>query len=216
MTDDDYDDDGELIPARRRKGEGGKLASEGGFSSGRRLTGVEWAEIVSYWEMGTKTLEELAVQYGKHPGSLQARLKGAGIVKGSRAVEAGDIVRAKVLGRAEIDAKRVVETKEQHYAYSEALAKLTMKIVIEAQSAPGGLAAVEDRLKTLERAAKIVSVTRAERWRILGLEKIMEQPGEIPELYVSEMTQADIDKARRQFDNEDLDDVVSLGETAKK
>lgn len=209
---DDRDEDVGPVKPSRRKAADGRTAAEGGFATGRRLTDVEWAEIVSYWEMGTKTLAELSIQYGKHPLSIQQRLKKAGIVKGSKAYEAGDIVRSNILGKAEIDAKRVVETKEQHYAYSEALAKLTMKLVIEGQSKPGGLASVEDSIKTLERAAKVVAVTRAERWRILGLDKIEDTPADIPHLMVGEMTAEDIKRAQNQFNSEDLEDVVSLGE----
>lgn len=212
-------DQEELLDIDDEGPEDGDSSEESSESTGikypnrkRPLTDVEWAEIRAYWELGTKSLGDLAKMYNRSAPTIWSRLKREKIKKGIRAVEAGNIVRSKVLGRADIDAKRAVETKEQHYAYAEALAKLAMKIIVDAKADNRKLSSVEGDLKSLERASNIVARARDERWKILGLDKIIDKDSDLPDLVVTEMTPKDIQKAREQFDDKELDDVVTLDE----
>ena len=179
--------------------------------NGQRLTATQWEEIKAHWAMGTKTIDELGRMYQKDAVHLWRRLRDAGIKKGQDAPQAGDNVRAAVIDQSKTDARRIVETKEQSYAYVEGLSKLIMSKIVDANR-NGKLGSIEGEIKTLERAMNAIARGRSERWVLLGLDKLKDDDAEIPELIVQEMTAKEIEKAKRQFNQSELDDVVNLGE----
>lgn len=184
-------------------------------SPGKRLTPAEWEEVKTLWELGTVTLAELQDRFGVRSDTLQKRLKGEGVVKGARAAEMGAIAEDVAKDTAVINAKRVADTKESHYSYAEALAKLVMQEVVETKKNKKPIALADANLAALNKAAKTLEVIRKERYTILGLDKEDGDPDDIPELMISEMTEEqirDIQAAMRSQEEIDLnfddDDVV--------
>lgn len=187
----------------------GELDAAGG-DAGRvdraRLTDAEWERVKALWESGTVKLRELAEEFGVRIDSLQKRLKAEGVVKGARAYEQGEAVREKVKSDAERQVERIGHTKEQHYQYTEALAKLTMQTVLDARSGHKSFGSVDADLAALGKAMKVIALARQERYALLGLDKEDANPDELPELLVSELTPDQIEKIRRGMEQNHVDD----------
>lgn len=155
--------------------------------SAKRLSPADWAQIKEFWELGTHSLQQLSDMFGIRRGSIHEKLKRDGVQKGSRAAEVAAMANSKVEEEAEKRVKRISETKEQHYQWSEALGKLVMNTVINAKN-NGRLMTADPDLTALNKAAKTLEVVRKERWAILGLDKEDGDPEDIPEFMISELT----------------------------
>lgn len=177
-------------------------------AGGRHLKPAEWETIKALYEAGTATIDELATQFEVKPDTLRKRLKREGVVKGSRSEQVAEAAASAAADAAREQAERMVrrigETKEQHYQYAEAIAKVTMKTIVAAQNKGQALAAIEGDLSALQRAMKTLETARKERWAILGLDNDDGNPEDVPELLVSELTEEqvrEIQEQMRQGDN---------------
>lgn len=177
--------------------------------STRRLTPTDWAHIVTMFERGEKNIRELAEQFGVSSQAIHKGLKSRGIKKGSRLSEVtGDIDNA---AREERE-RRVKQANQQVESYAkwyDVIAKLTMKKVIEGSQTPGGIAAHNADLLALKNATGIVEKARNESWAILGIEDLLGENAELPDLNVGEYTPEELERIREANEEsylETLDD----------
>lgn len=179
-----------------------------------RLTGKQWAEIEALWECGEVTIEDLAAKYGKSKTCFTRHFSKHKIMKGSKLRKAAikESVAASVNDESVI-AKRIKETKDDHYKMAAALGKLTWAEIMKARADKIPYSAIKDNLKALESAANILMKTRMERFAVLGLDKENHMDSdELPELLISELTAEQIEEMRKRRDEgDDLDDLDDLG-----
>lgn len=173
-----------------------------------RFTPAEWEEAKAMWEMGAATLEDIAKKFNKSVPGLSRRFSKEGIERGCKKHLINDQINKEITDANTRNLRKMIQTKEDHYAWSEVIAKMAMTEVINARKSQKPLGAIMPALKTLATAAKILSSTRVERWEILGLNKEIEDPQDLPQLVIAELTPeqiAEINKNTSKFVPEDLD-----------
>jgi len=158
----------------------------------KTLTPLEYGKAKRLYELGSSTLTELAEQFGVKPQSLHERFGRDGVVKGSRVAEVLEKMDTAISNEAEVSARRITETKEQHYKYAEAIAKMTMQSIINARSNGKAISTADADISALGKAAKALEITRRERYTLLGLDSDGIDPNEIDEILITEMTQEQI------------------------
>lgn len=183
----------------------------------KRLSVAEWEQVKTMWEMGTATLAELSRNFGVRADTIQKRLKAEGIQKGARAGEVGAAVGEEIANQAVVNTRRINQTKEDHYSYAEALAKMTMNEIISARRDRKPLAQVDANIAALNKAAKTLQILRSERYALLGLDKEDGDPDDIPELLISELTPEHIIEIQARLraegsQNDELEGLDDLGD----
>lgn len=177
-------------------------------------------EAKDLWESGKHTLNDIAAKIGVPAPTLQRALRAAGSRKGSRAVVIAGEEKSVEARIDELQVRRIGETKEQHYSYAEALAKLTIDVVVTAKRNGLRFSTIDRDIAALGKAAKTMEVLRKERYAILGLDRDdMADPEDTPELMVSELTAEQIQEIRAQIeqglvDEDDLPDVGDIVDTS--
>lgn len=188
----------------------------------KRLTDAEYEQAKTIYELGTKSLQDIADMFGITRQSLWRRFKDDGIERGSRAHEMTEAIEDEAAKQAEIIAKRVTETRESHYVYAESLAKMIMATIMNSRKEGRTIASADGDLAALNKAIKGLEVLRKERYSLLGLDREDGDPNEEPELLISEMDQNMIEAVRAglstQTDNFDgidelLDSIDIVDET---
>lgn len=176
-----------------------------------RLTAQQWAEACALWESGAVTLSDLEARFGIAAETFSRKFTKHGIRKGAKADEHSQQVRNRVaeaaLGDAVVLAKRARETKEQHYDWASALARMAMHEIAMAARNKTAVASVLPNLKAISKAMDVIKAAREERFAALGLDK-GEDPNlaELPELPIVEMTAEDIEEVRRKA----MDSVLGI------
>ena len=179
----------------------------------KRLSPTEWEQLKLLWEYGDHTLTDLSDQFGIRPDTIQRRLKEDGIEKGARAHEVKNAtataMHEEMAKQAAENMKRVVETRNDHYRYAEALAKMTMSEVVEAKNSRQAIATKDANLAALNKAAKTLEVLRKERWILLGLDREDGDPEDMDELLISELSQEQIDAMQAEMRGFEYQDPLS-------
>lgn len=212
VTEDDLDDD-ILAEAEAELSESSKETSKVSY---RRMTDAEFAEAKTYWELGTKTLQEMADMYGITRPSLHERFKRAGVVRGSRAHELATAAEKETHKERDQKIERIQSTKHNHYIYAEALAKMTMETVLKARQDKRSLSSVDPDLTALNKAAKTLEVLRKERYALLDLDKPDGDDTDIPEILITELNEEQLEQiraeheaARNSANNNAVDDLLN-------
>lgn len=191
---------------------------EKGKQKFQRLTPRQWSEIETLWKSGEITLAELSQKYGKDKTTFINHFRKTGIKKGENKEEiarmAQKVAEEKAKTEAAILSDRIRRTKEEHYKYSEAIAKLTFKQVLEANNEGRQFRTISQDVKALLLAAETLKKVREERWVTLGLDKDVVDPDELPELVMSTMTEEQVEQLRnmQREDEEEMglndDDLI--------
>ncbi len=172
------------------------------------LTPAQWAEAEALWRSGEVTLEDLARRFDIRRETLSRHFARNKVVKGSEAAEharhVADKLREKALGDRMVIVDRIRETKESHYKWSDALAKLAMQALVTAQKKGMPLSTTLNDLKAVHRAAAIVQIARNERWAVLGLDKDVVDEDSLPDLIIHELTPEQIKAMQEAHDADDL------------
>lgn len=191
----------------------GELEDEAPVKS-KRLTPAEWERLKLLWEMGNHTLSKLSEEFGIRADTIQRRLSADSVQKGARAheiaQESEDAVKDELAAQATEDLRRVHATKNDHYKWAEALAKLVMGEIVEAKNAKTAIGMRDANITTLGKAAKTLEVLRKERYALLNLDKEDGDPDDIPELLVAEMTEEqikDLQASMRGVSSSPVDDL---------
>jgi hypothetical protein len=181
----------------------------------RRLTLKQWAEAEAMWESGNSIYDDLVAKFGGHVSTFERHFKRRGIVKGAKAAVVKKKVEQKLAAIAEGDAvvtaQRIRETKEDHYKFSVALARLAWNEIVVAREKKAPISVAMANLKALNMAMNVFKKTREERYSVLGLDRPDAiDVDELPELVISELTAAEVDalRARDHLDIDGLEGAV--------
>jgi hypothetical protein len=189
----------------------------------RRMTVSQRAEAIALWEAGEITLDGLAKKFGKSRQAFIRLFDKEGVKKGSKSAETTkrvtDAVEAGIVDSAAETAKRIRDTKEEHYRMANTLAKLTWKIIADAQAAGQSVGTKLNDMKALQMASNVLKTVREERYAVLGLnEKVHDDDTPLPDLVIRELTEDQI-KTMQQTPEGDPDgdfdlelDIVGEGE----
>lgn len=187
----------------------------------RRLTPSEWAKAESLYESGDYSLDMIAVEFGVHVITVQRHMKTHGIEKGSRAASIKDRVADRMAEEAEaeasVTAKRIRETKEEHYRLNQAIDKRMVREVVTADAEGRSLATSGSLIKTLKMMAETLKITRENRYTVLGIIDNDTRDDELPTLEVRDMLEEEIEEIRAKQRSEAremgiLDDEDELAE----
>lgn len=176
------------------------------------LTPKQKAEAIALWRAGEATYEQLMARFGvKSKTTFQRLFAKEGVRHGDGAKEVQQQVVAQVqkqlVDEVSIVAKRIKDTKEEHYNLSTAIAKLTGRLIMKAAQNQTTLAANKEELKALNLAILNLKLAREERFAVNDY-----IPGEkhdedtLPELGIHELTQEQIiEMAKSRGDEEDFE-----------
>lgn len=202
----------ELLPASEAR-----IAKKSGESGRRRLTPTEWETIKTIWATGNSTANELAKRFGVNPETIYLKMKKLGVKKGSEATRYTSQVRKRLEermnGPADEIADRIRETKENFYKWNKSVAMLAMKEIADARSSGRPMSAISANLKTYETATNILARTRAEQYKVLGLDEEREQVKDLPTLLISEMTAEEVEEVKSRIEENDDDDLMSAADS---
>jgi hypothetical protein len=180
----------------------------------RRMTVSQRAEAIALWEAGEITLDGLAKKFGKSRQAFIRLFDKEGVKKGSKSAETTkrvtDAVEAGIVDSAAETAKRIRDTKEEHYRMANTLAKLTWKIIADAQAAGQSVGTKLNDMKALQMASNVLKTVREERYAVLGLnEKVHDDDTPLPDLVIRELTEDQI-KTMQQTPEGDPDGDFDL------
>lgn len=169
----------------------------------RHLTTSDKAKLFSLWRQGEMTVDQLAKLFKKDRSTILRLFKDNGVVKGSdkKAVEerVQEQVQRQIVDDASVIAGRIRDTKDEHYKMANGIAKLTWKVIVDAQQAKKPMASVSGDLKALKAAAETLRIAREERYAVLGIvEGDQGDDGDLPTLAVTELTAKDIKEMNRR------------------
>lgn len=173
-----------------------ELADASEETKQKRLSPAQWEQVKLYWEMGTHTLAQLSTEFGIRADTIQRRLKADGVEKGAKAHEVAsatkDAAQDELAKQAAENLQRIHSTKDDHYKWAEAIAKLVMAEIIDAKTSKSAISLKDANITALGKAAKTLEVLRKERYAILNLDKDDGDPDEMPELIISELSEDQI------------------------
>lgn len=163
----------------------------------RHLTLAEKAEAVALWKSGTVTLDDLALRFKKDRGTFIRLFKEVGAEKGSDKAETErkvtEAVESILIDDATILAKRIKDTKEDHYKYVTGVSKLAWNVIVTAQQEKRSPATYASEMKSLEMAMRVFKLSREEKYALLGINPDDENEDKpLPDLVVQELTAQDI------------------------
>lgn len=185
----------------------------------RNLTARQWREAEAMWKSGDFTYEDLVKKFGKFKSTFERHFKKNKIKKGENADatkrQVEEKLAAAAVNEATVTAVRIRETKEDHYKMASAIAKLTWNEILKTKQDGVPIAIAMNNIKTLDVAMGVLSKARTERWAVLGLDRPdAVDPDELPELIISELTDAQV-KELRDRDVTEMDDARATQEAAQ-
>lgn len=154
---------------------------------------------------------ELAEMYDVSRQAISRGLKSRGITKGSSLDEVKDEAaeRAREEHTARIrNASAQVETYSKYY---DALSRMTMKKVVDAEKA-GRLAAINAEVIVLKNAMSVIEKARSESWSILKIDELLSDDENLPDLNIGEYSAEDLDAIREQNDEAYLETLADEAE----
>lgn len=182
----------------------------------KHLTEIEKAEAIALWKSGTVTIDDLCKRFKRERSTFLRLFKEAGAEKGETKAETERIVKEAVetviVDEAMLNAKRVKDTREEHFRYISGIAKLTWNVIVKAQTETRVPATFVTDMKALELAARVFKVCREEKFVILGVrddDDAEDKP--MPDLVVQELSAQDIQRLHEQ--SLMADDELGLNET---
>ncbi|EGH4699998.1 DNA-binding protein [Salmonella enterica] len=184
-----------------------------------RLTPAEWAEAEAKWTSGEYTLSKLEEEYGIRRETLSRHFKKRGLEKGADSV--GKMVRESLKSDAELRAKaradKIEERRTRYDDWAFALGRMVMHEVATAKKEGKPLAAIEDDLKSLQRASGTLAKCFDISSKALGMDRAENDEEEIPNLVFGELTPSQVAQLRKDDDEPEpiYDDLLeSLEEEA--
>lgn len=168
----------------------------------KHMTPAQWAEAEALWEAGQVTLGDLAKKFSKAEETFSRYFKRKGLKKGAKKEEHAEKVKEKVADEIADDAttlaKRIRETKDEHYQMARAMGQLTWREVLNAQKEGRSIATSTPQFKALKEAMTTLKMVREERWAVLGLDNPdTENDANLPELVIQELTAEQIEEMQR-------------------
>lgn len=175
----------------------------------RKLTEAEWTKIVTLWELGQATQEELANMFDCTKQAIYMGLRNRGSVKGSKRHIVGD----SMIEAAKSDAARQVEEidsmKQRYIQYADLLAKLLIKAISDKAKSGLPVSDAKEDVVTLQKAAAAMETLRSSNYHLYGLNDPDQVTDEMPEIVMTEMTAEEIEAINKNFEIDDDGDRLS-------
>lgn len=190
------------------------------MSNSKPLSHPDWAEIVTLYSRGEKTVRDLADQFGVSPQAIHKGLKQRGVVKGSRIADVqGEIEDAAETARKE-KVKAAINKADQFGKFNEFFVQILIKRVRDAHE-NGALASANGDVITIKNAMATLAKGRAEAWDIHKIDEMLQENEELATLNVGEYTEEELETIREaneeayqasmeDIDNLTLDDDLNL------
>ncbi|HBA2885993.1 TPA: DNA-binding protein [Escherichia coli] len=173
-----------------------------------RLTPAEWAEAEAKWTSGEYTLSKLEEEYGIRRETLSRHFKKRGLEKGADSV--GKMVRESLKSDAELRAKaraeKIEERRTRYDGWAYALGQMVMVEVTTAKREGKPLGAIEDSLKSLQKASNTLAKCFEVSSKALGMDHAENDEEEIPNLVFGELTPSQVAKLRQEDDEPEIID----------
>jgi len=181
----------------------------------------KWAEAEALWANGDATRKEIAKKLGVSESAVQQHMAKAGVKYRQNAdqhrAKIADAVQQAATEEASIHAQRIRETKNEHYAISQNIAKLVWQEVLTAKKNGQPLATAAPNLKALDIAISALAKARMERWAVLGLDRPdAVDTNELATLEINELTAGEIEELReRNFNDFEMEETEPVQETVE-
>jgi hypothetical protein len=158
------------------------------------------------WKTGEfKSRRELAKHLEVSESALAAFIKiedkGKAVEKVKEAVEEAAVEAA--VEELTLHQRRVQDTKEQHYKMAEHIAGFVWKELLKAKSEGIPFGVVAPNIKALHEAMAVLNKARVERYATLGISEDDVGEEEVPELFISELTQEQVEEMRLAQEDDD-------------
>lgn len=174
MEDEDYPDD-----------------EDAGSGPKKRMSDADFAAAKEIYELGKQGIAEIAADFGVSRQTISRRFKAAGIVKGSRAGEVAQAVKATVERFATRRAELIEETRmagvtalKQHRMFSQ-------KIFVEMVRDGKDPATKDDDFKALQRYGKMMADNISATLNVLDADNYTDEE-DLPVLQIEDLTSLDI------------------------
>lgn len=174
MEDEDYPDD-----------------EDAGSGPKKRMSDADFAAAKEIYELGKQGIAEIAADFGVSRQTISRRFKAAGIVKGSRAGEVAQAVKATVERFATRRAELIEETRmagvtalKQHRMFSQ-------KIFVEMVRDGKDPATKDDDFKALQRYGKMMADNISATLGVLDAANYTDEE-DLPVLQIEDLTSLDI------------------------
>jgi predicted XRE-type DNA-binding protein len=183
-------------PGKRKAGPGRRKGTKG-----VPIRPSAWAEVEALYAAGELSQEQISVKLGITREAVSRHMTKKKIVGGSKAAELAAATKAAVneaiVTDASILAARIKETKDNHYQMASGLAKLVWNEILVAKKNGTAVGAIYPNIKSLQTAINALKQCREERFAVLGLDRpdAMDN-SDLPELVVSELTEAQVEQLR--------------------
>lgn len=200
-------------------------------NNGRRLTDAEKAEIRELFELGQMGTVELAKKFGITRQALSRWFKREGITKGSRAHElqaainkgvknaVGQVAGQQVIQQLERYADKrldwIEETRVTAIKDLKLTQQLAKKVVADAIKDKKPISTVDDDLKAIHRAQKILEQNADARLRILRSDNIVDED-DLPKLIIEDLTADQLIEFHTNNGVEDEDEIDAILENYDK
>lgn len=205
---------------------GSSQEDRSGYSSGRYLTEVEWADIRRRYELGEASAKELAAEYGVTASALSQHFKKHKIIKGSRKHEMTKIATTAVEKRAEAEAEelskfarlraeRIEQTKEHYYLGHTFIDNEILRILDKVKkdhattgsTSPPRYGDQMESMKALFQAKRALEIGRKERYAVLDI-GIVSEDDKLPSLEIRDVTDDDIGAIQNDLIQEELGELL--------
>jgi len=179
------------------------------------ISASDWAVIMTAYQRGEKTPNELAEEYGVHVKTITRGLRERSATRVSDLTES--------IGTDEDDAarkereERVKSAKAQQETfakYNSAIVGMTMRRLSDGEK-NGDLRLKGQEILVLKNAGAIVARARQENWEILRIEDVLEGEESLPDLNVGEYTPEELEGIRSANEDaylESLDDEAEASD----
>lgn len=185
-----------------------------------RLTLKEYEQAKMLWAQGEHTLEQLSKKFDVTGNALYRRFQKDGVKKGqdvhrvkNALTEAMD---ERIADQAKEWAAVTIESKELHLKSANSLTRRAMYEIKKCIEEQKPLSAIQDILKSLNIAAKIVNLNYNSIEKILGLDKQDDSDEEkLTRFEIVPMTLDDVEAERQRQkleSGEDDDELTDLGD----
>jgi hypothetical protein len=173
---------------------------------GRRLLPRDWLEIVQMARAGVP-VATIAKTFKVGQSTVYQGLKKRRVTIGAYSMPAAEYEESQE--RKEL-LKRIRETKENDYKYTEFVQRRSVKLLMDAERDGRAPGSTMDDMRALKAAMEVIRAGTENKWRILGLDKEnADADKELPELPIREMTEAEIiaERDKQLLDDASIDDL---------
>ena len=179
----------------------------------RKLTPLEWEEIVTLWESGSVTLDVLVERYEASRTALHDGLKKRGAVKGSKAKEYAKRTEDSLKSDATIRAEEVKDFRKKYHGFGDFIMTMTMVELNRLQKESPRTPETQRKIMAhLKMSADIYAKIRDQKFHLYDLYNEREEEADIPEIAVAQYSEEMLEALRKSQEKEEPTEEELLAE----